>query len=294
MVKSQKSNCVTTDIDDFCSVFTEVKRLRKSLKNDEILCYRGASNVSNEPRPGVQWEDSVDEDVAYHSLLVEYPEEFDNKRDHLGTVAKMQHFGLPTRMLDVSGNILVGLYFAAASNREKEGYVEVFKVKRDEILNHNSDKALMLSCLPCFDKKTQQEIKAFCESHIGKIDESMIRNNDSMTRLLHEIRGEYPAFECAIIGEHLLNSYFVRANKCNIRMKAQDGYFIICGLDESRTNAFIDDHRVETLIIKKNAKVELLSDLKMMGIRDDTLYPDLERTALYQRSRKLGWSDLIK
>lgn len=52
-----------------------------------------------------------------------------------------------------------------------------------------------------------------------------------MIRFLHEVRGEYPAFECAIVGEHLLNSYFVRKNKDNQRMKIQDGYFIICGLD---------------------------------------------------------------
>lgn len=280
------------EIDSFASYLTELKKVSKTLKNDEILCYRGGSNVANGSKPGVLWEKRADENVAYHSLLVEYPEEFDNKKDHLGTVAKMQHFGLPTRMLDVSGNILVSLYFAVSANIEKDGYVEVFKVKKDEILNHNSDKALMLSCLPCFDEKTQIEIKTFCERHRGKIDESMIKNNVSMTRFLHEIRGEYPAFECAIIGDDLLKSYFVRANKNNIRMKAQDGYFIIYGLDEHGLDAFINQHRIDKLVIKNTAKKELLRDLEMMGIRDDTIYPDLERTALFKRLRKLGWKEL--
>lgn len=277
------------NINSFSDYFTQLKNIQKTLREDEILCYRGASNIVNSAMPGVVWETHGKESEAYHSLLLEYPEEFDNKTDHLGTLAKMQHYGLHTRLLDVSGNILVSLYFAANSNPNIDGYVEVFRVKKTEILTHNSDKALMLSCLPCFDDKTQNEIKKFCEHNKGKIDESKIKGNEAMVRFLHEVRGEYPAFECAIIGEHLLNSYFVRANKNNQRMKVQDGYFIIHGLDKSRSERMIENHRVMKLIIKSNAKEEIMSDLRMMGIHDDTIYPDLERTALFLRSKKLAW-----
>lgn len=285
---------MTNYIENFNDYFKEIKEIRKSLKEDEVLCFRGASNIDNGAKPGVIWENRVKEDIAYHSILLEYPEEFNCKTDHLGTLAKMQHYGLPTRLLDVSGNLLVSLYFATNSNKYKDGYVQVFKVNKNEILNSNSDKALMLSCLPGFDKKTKDEIQSFCESHHGRIKEKDIENNDSMIRFLHEVRGEYPAFECAIVGEHLLNSYFVRANKSNQRMKVQDGYFIICGLDESRMNDLIRKHLVETLVIKRSGKGDMLNDLRMMGIHDDTIYPDLERTSLFIRSRKLGWSDLDK
>lgn len=279
------------DIKSFNDYFSQIKQIYEKLKDDEILCFRGFSNINNGVLPGVFWEKNIDENEGYHSLLLEYPEEFEYKTDHLGTLAKMQHYGVSTRVLDVSGNILVSLYFAACSNKNSNGCVEVFKVRKDEILRHNSDKALMLSCLPCFDKNTKEEIQSFCERNQGRITEDKIKDNDAMIRFLHEVRGEYPAFECAIVGEHLLNSYFVRANKNNQRMKVQDGYFIIAGLDKSRLNDLIRTHLAEKLVIKSEYKEEILKDLKLMNIHDDTIYPDLERTALYMRSRKLAWKD---
>lgn len=166
----------------------------------------------------------------------------------------MQHYGLNTRLIDISGNILVSLYFASQPKESKDGIVQVYKVKKKDVLMYDSDKVLMLSCLLVFDKNTQNEIKLFCEDHLGRINENNIRFNNSMIRFLHEVRGEYPAFECAIVGEHLLNSYFVRANKDNQRMKIQDGYFIICGLDETRLEQLINKHKICDLIISSNSK----------------------------------------
>ncbi len=279
-------------IDNFSNYLESIKAFERDLRDDEILCFRGSSNIANGSKPGIDWETNVEESSAYHSLMIEFPEEFDCKRDHLGTLAKMQHYGLPTRMLDVSGNILVSLYFAVNGSKGKDGCVEIYKARKSEILKHNSDKALMLSCLPCFDEKTQDSIRSFCNRNKGKIDEYMIKGNDAMTRFLHEVRGEYPAFECAIIGKDLLESYFVRASKNSPRMKAQDGYFIIRGLDGFRFDSFISSHRIGKLTIKSGVKCKLLSDLSLMGIRDDVIYTDLERMALYLRSKKLGWKDL--
>lgn len=279
-------------IDNFNDYLESIKAFERKLRDDEILCFRGSSNAANGNRPGIDWQTNVEESSAYHGLMIEFPEEFDCKRDHLGTLAKMQHYGLPTRMFDVSGNILVSLYFAVSGDKGKDGCVEIYKVRKSEILKHNSDRALMLSCLPRFDKKTQDSIRSFCNRNKGKIDECMIKGNDAMTRFLHEVRGEYPAFECAIIGEDLLESYFVRANKNSQRMKVQDGYFIIRGLDGSRFDSLISSHRVGKLTIKSVGKGGLLSDLNMMGVRDDIVYPGLERTALYLRSKKLCRKDL--
>ena len=51
------------------------------------------------------------ESRLYHELLIECPEEFEKCPSHLEKLVKMQHYGLPTRLLDITGNLLVGSVF---------------------------------------------------------------------------------------------------------------------------------------------------------------------------------------
>jgi hypothetical protein len=113
-----------------------------------------------------------------------------------------------------------------------------------------------------------------------------------MKRFLHEIRSEFPAFETALIGEHLLKNYFVSAHKDNQRMKVQDGAFIICGLNDN-----VDDLEkiVSYIRIDYKAKIDILKDLKMLGIANNTVYPDFERTSMaIAKDRKVDWVDIYK
>lgn len=204
----------------------------------------------------------------------------------------MAFYGLPTRLLDVTTNVLIAAFFASEQNNRRNGKVTVFKVDKDEVLHHNSDRALMLSCLPPLKDGVKNEIKLFCENHPGKITDQHIVGHPEKDKFLHEIRGEYPAFETAIVGSDILDCFFVQANKGNVRMKTQDGYFAIFGLDRNRGKQYLTSKIEKEIIINASEKQDMLKTLELMGVRADTVYPDLERTALYLRSKKLGWKDL--
>lgn len=100
-------------INDFNSYLNEIKKIKYHLKEDELLFFRRVADNSFKTLPGIYWDESISEDEAYHNLILEYPEEFDVKHNHLSTLAKMQYYGLNTRLIDISGNILVSLYFAS-------------------------------------------------------------------------------------------------------------------------------------------------------------------------------------
>ncbi|MDO4988157.1 MAG: FRG domain-containing protein [Synergistes sp.] len=270
-------------INSFGDYWNEIKGLLPN-RSDEMLFLRGQSNGNwKQMLPGIMRKDG-DEFTEYRNIQVDYPEEF-KKHEHLSNLVKMQHYGCSTRLLDFTLNPLVALFFACEQDEDVDGKVFIIKVKKKEILFQNSDKALMLSCLPAFSKEEKEQIRVFCENHRGKITDSDIKSSHVMQKFLHEIRGEYPAFETAIIGEHLLSYFFLRSHKDNERIKVQDGAFAIFGLNEREAVNEIN-RKAKIISIASSAKRAIIKDLDILRVNESTIYPGLERRAMLNRNKK--------
>ncbi len=172
-------------------------------KDDEMILYRGQSDRAYNLSPSIfrdQAQGKKDAELeAYRSILAEYPEEF-HERSHLSVLAKMQHYGTHTQLLDFTTNPLIALYMASEQNPRRDGRGFACKVKKQDLLYHRSDRVMMLACLPLLKEDEQKEIRRFCETHRGVIFEPMVRSSSAFRRFLHEIRGECPAFHCEIRG----------------------------------------------------------------------------------------------
>lgn len=275
-------------VDSFIEYWEAVKTI--VCNDDEVLFFRGLPNVDYDLLPSAFRSGAQSEEDMYNSVFMECPEEF-KKNEHLSNLVKIQHYGGISRLLDISGNPLIGLYFACEMQPDTDGKVVVFRVSKSAVLHHTSDKALMLSCLPLLKNSDREEIKQFCERHRGQIGDEDICFNVPMRKLMHEIRSEFPAFGTEIIGEDLLKCWFVRPNKDNERMKVQDGAFVIYGLDQEANQRYLESIS-EEIVINASAKKEILKDLRLMHISVSTIYPGLEARAKDILKKRLNWTDI--
>lgn len=93
------------------------------------LLYRGMGNHTWELIPSLmrlmnetKFCYSLEHDLAV-GFRSEMPQLFHDANSHFERISKMQHFGIPTRLLDFSLNPLIALYFACADQSRQDGRV---------------------------------------------------------------------------------------------------------------------------------------------------------------------------
>lgn len=162
----------------------------------------------------------------------------------------MQHHSSPTRLLDITKNPLVALYFATKNYKNnQDSIVYIIKPKKTDdayknILYSDSDKALMLASLAKFTQKEKDELESVLSAFIGsttgpitQIPINSLQNKNDLSykilqKYIHEIQTENPAFVPYIVPEDIFKKYIVQPEKTNNRIIKQDGAFIIWGLEK--------------------------------------------------------------
>ena len=102
----------------------------EKLKKNKIykILYRGMSNEIWEPISSLarNRKFEVNENEIIHEFKYRCPEEFFNANSNFEMLANMQHYGLPTRLLDFTENPLVALYFSCKESKRNNGRVLCF------------------------------------------------------------------------------------------------------------------------------------------------------------------------
>lgn len=117
--------------------------------DDVTLFYRGHADKSWELIPGIYRNNRFinKEDFLVHNLIRHCPVDFQSCNSSFEKLVKMQHYELPTRLLDISMNPLVGLYFAVCSEKDKDGELIIFFIKNSDISNYDDNWVSILSRL---------------------------------------------------------------------------------------------------------------------------------------------------
>lgn len=274
-------NSAKVDI-HFLSSVSSVSRFVTSIStNGSTLFFRGHADPNYTLRPSIMRSIKLqkNESKLYNNLLIECPEDFEKCHTHLEKLVKMQHYGLPTRLLDITRNLLVALYFACESHQDSFGELILISAKPQEIKYPQSDTVSILASLPAFSYEKQQEFLRLAKDPLISNEDF----NNSVGRLIHEVRLEKPAFQSEINKQDLLTSYIVYALKNNNRIIKQDGAFILCGLsnDIGALESFRYTEKQKKVVILVDKKKKILEELKTYSINRASLFPEIECVAEY-------------
>lgn len=270
------------EIHDILSVFGS----KVNNCDDYELYYRGFINCEWRDEPSVFRNNRLKrENLFVEQVVCNYPDVFSNAHT-IDILTQLQHYGGPTRMLDVTSNILVALFFACGGweqvvdrkifeeNEYTDGLIRIYTVKKDKINSIDSETVTLIANISRLEYtgKPFGELPWKCERDLGvwQTDDDLILKN----------------------AEDANDVVFVKTQLNNPRVRAQFGSFFLfgglsgiegikcpdCLRQQHITKMKLEmPHRyvMDEIKIPANYKKKIINDLKTyFGMSFQTLCPE--------------------
>ena len=216
-------------------------------------------------------------------MMTRRPEDFSGMVSALDQWVLAQHHGLKTRLLDITRNPLVALFYACEGDLiDDEGRLHVFAVPHSMVKPYNSD---TVSVIANFAKLSRAEQSLLLGKRRG-CDWPRLHYSQAMNRLYHLIGIEKPHFQPRIDPRDLFRVFVVEPQQSVERLRAQAGAFLLSAFHERfergqivRWNESIPSYHHYTFTIPAGCKSRILKELELLHITRETLFPGLDETA---------------
>lgn len=267
---------ITDEIDSLSTYVEVVQRLTKT-KPGYSHFFRGQGSVDFSLLPSLYRRPNTppkERDLLKEAIR-RCPEEFSGLNSTFQQLVKLQHYGIPTRLLDLTSNALIALFFAVEKKEYKQlktkkiprdGVVFDFTVDNKYIKSYDSDTVSVLSNLARVESFTMPEMPC---------DEKAFNKETDTVYLLHEIRYEKPHFLPVICPSDLKKTFCVKPKLDNARIRQQSGAFFLYGIGKDKnTCSPLMEHPIN-IIISHKFKDKLKAELACFGITDAYVYPEM-------------------
>lgn len=264
-----------SDSSSIGSIRTLFEKLEDELEDDMDyhIFYRGQSDKSFGLIPSIYREKFLiqNENRIFRDIIAQSPADFKGCTSTFEKLVKMQHYSLPTRLLDITTNPLVALYFAC-ENDAVDGKLFRFEVQTSDIKYFDSDAVSVVSNI------AKRPID-FSIEDLRELDRKEFNSEEEIQYLLHEIKYEKPHFQNVIDSKDIERVFCVKPMFDNPRIIRQSGAFFLYGINGNKSKPAQLNFRYKMYIINKAQKQKIRKQLEALGIDKSTLFPEVEHVA---------------
>lgn len=307
-----ESNIILIDsVSSFIEKIKQVKELKESEDGTSTeLYFRGQETEFWDIEPSIFRDDMLSiENKLMLIPLQKSPTEFRDLNSMFDIMTKYQHYGMCTRLLDLTTNPLVALYFACKKHGmekyatedgdvEKEPYGIIYYTDKYYPSQSTDLEVQIVSALASYDLEKENTLHEVLE----RLYYDQIIDEKTKSNWLKNY-GEFVKI--------IQNNYMVMPTYTNERLRKQSGVFLLTSLF-----SFNKEYEVEKSVISKakgklreefneecfyisgENKEAILKELDLYNINEATLFPELEHQLSYikyaNRNQVNSVTDFVK